>query len=240
MSDMPALFENRYAPVTHGMGFVEGEVERVSSTYLAWQREIGIEVSGTVIESGFENQLLQLLPLSMPRRRALFCGTDSGWTAYLDNGINGPDPLPPISQLCERLRCRGVTIACIPHKLASDVCDQRGTYGAVQFQLLDGHSDAFLKIVRSISVAYDARWRFDQAGDVLPFEIPSRYKLKSIVDRFTPDMLADYCRALGIRPFDDSFFKGRAVLIARQTGFQGTSRELSLSEARAEIGLSCS
>jgi hypothetical protein len=110
----------------------------------------------------------------------------------------------------------------------------------VQFQLLDGHSDAFLKIVRSISVAYDNRWRFDQAGDVLPFEIPSRYTLKNIVDRFTPDTLSNYCRALDIRPFDDSFFNGPAVLAKRETVYQGTSRELSLSEARREIGLSCS
>jgi hypothetical protein len=95
----------------------------------------------------------------------------------------------------------------------------------------------FLKIIRTISVAYDRGWRFDLSGAAQPFEVNASYTAKRIVDRFTPEMLSNYCAAIGIRPFDESFYVGEGVLLSRQTEFQNPVRELSLADARHEIGL---
>jgi hypothetical protein len=114
---MPALFANRYAPITHNMGFINCGLGQVFQMYLEWMRGIGIEYEASPFSFGFEQSLAQLSPLTTPRRKLLLHRTDSKWTAYLDNGITGPDPVPPVSQLCEQLQCSGVAISYVPRNL---------------------------------------------------------------------------------------------------------------------------
>jgi len=59
---------------------------------------------------------------------------------------------------------------------------------------------------------YDDGRAFDSDGPVLPFEQVERYREKRIRDRFTPEMLEAYARALGIDLFNAKFYGPRFVL----------------------------
>lgn len=50
------------------------------------------------------------------------------------------------------------------------------------------------------------RWVFHQEGEPLAFEDVAAYERRRIRDRFTSEMLEQYCAALGLRPFDDDFY----------------------------------
>jgi hypothetical protein len=56
------------------------------------------------------------------------------------------------------------------------------------------------------------RWIFETDGEMQAFEEPENYQAKRIRDRFTIKMLERYCRALGIEPFEISFYGNDAML----------------------------
>jgi hypothetical protein len=77
----------------------------------------------------------------------------------------------------------------------------------VQFELFADHPTDFLNYERTITVTKEAtRWEFEADGTVQPFERTEKYKERRIKDRFTPEMLEEYCAALGIRLFDPAFY----------------------------------
>jgi hypothetical protein len=84
---------------------------------------------------------------------------------------------------------------------------------------------------------YDAnRWVFEAWGEVQPFEMAEQYKAHRIVDRFTPEMLVQYCLALGIQLLDPDFYGPGGVLFEVTRRLPPTEPSMSLAEARAKIG----
>jgi len=80
------------------------------------------------------------------------------------------------------------------------------------------------------------RWEFSAAGAVQPYEEVEKYESRRTGDRFNPDMLSCYCRALGIRLNDETFYKHTAAVVVSGGGAP-EDMQLTLAEARAEIGL---
>jgi hypothetical protein len=59
-----------------------------------------------------------------------------------------------------------------------------------------------------------------------------------VQDRFTPEMLESYCRALGIDPFNEAFYKPSAVLLVQDiSSWKQPPRLMSLADRRRELGL---
>jgi hypothetical protein len=233
---MTTLLNNSLAPLTLQIGFWEAPLMKVSEEYLRWVRPHYRAVDTENLEADLRSALLHLPPLSTPGRRFLLLSTDSQWTAYFDNGRNGPDARSPIAYLTEKLGCRGVIATCIPHTLATESGTGKGTYGAVIFELFGPTQTEFLNYERSISVAYDGgKWRFDVQGKVQPFEEIGRYSARKIAERFTPEMLQRYCNALGIRVFDQDFYGGRGLLVVVRDPLPSGSKEVSLDEARKQL-----
>ena len=60
---------------------------------------------------------------------------------------------------------------------------------------------------RCIAASNDGgRWVFDQSGEPYEFENLAAYKSKRKRERFTRELLLEYLRHFGIRPFDDDFY----------------------------------
>jgi hypothetical protein len=235
---MKELLEGRFAPLTFKIGFLECSLDVVSEAYLRWTQPQFKEVVREAVAGGLEDALHLLEPLTTPPRREVLLTTDSRWTAYFDNGVHGCDPFTPISYLSEQLGCRGLIATCIPHTLKTETGKGKGTYGAIQFELLGPVQKEFLNYERSISVAYEGgKWHFDATGTIQPYEEVSQYAARRIVDRFTPEMLERYCQALGVRLMDESFYTGPGTLILIRDSLPGGSREFTLAEARREIAL---
>ena len=114
----------------------------------------------------------------------------------------------------------------------------KGTYGAVEFELFGPEKTDFLNYIRSISAANDGgRWRFATNGTPQPFEKLERYSVKKIADRLTPELLADYCKALEIQLFDEAFYGSRGLLISINDPLPRGWTGLTLEQARLEHGL---
>jgi len=233
---MRLLLDDQLAPITSEYGFVEAEASLVADWFRAWeqrtQAERGIEMLATEASGSLTDLLLGLLPLtSMEPRRFLFIQTHSSWTAYFDNWWLGSDA-GCLDYVASQLRCRAVRVVQAPDTSRSSTSTRN--FGATILELYGPNPTAFLNHERSLAVANDGgRWVFTQAGTPLPFEQLDAYLNRRVRDRFTPELLQSYLRALGIDAFEEGFFGPHGILLERKGPYATGYQEYSLEEARS-------
>ncbi|HLL00178.1 MAG TPA: hypothetical protein VK539_06300 [Myxococcaceae bacterium] len=234
------LLEDRWAPITEEMGFLELEAEQAAQAFANWHK--GLEISrGFTIEvhpvtGTLEQVLSRLLPLSGGEtQRRLFIPTRSAWTAYVENGWTGTDAASPMRVMAGSLSIRCLRVVAVPHTLRKL---GGGRYGGVMLDVFGPEQPGKLNnYVRAIEVANDGgRWVFSQSGEPFPFEQVERYQERRVRDRFTFELLKDYLRHLGLSPFEEDFYlpPGSSAWLVQKTGpFTTVGREYTLEEARA-------
>lgn len=239
---MKALLDNRYAPVTFTCGFVESPFEPFSTALVSWEKECegrrGGHTERTWFSASLPEALSRLEPLRTPTDRDLFIETRSGWTACYSNGLRVNSAFTGVSYLPQVLNCRGLEVSCVPDRGDRAGKDGLQIYGAVIFTLYGPNETDWLTRIRHISVTNDAgnRWEFVAQGQPQPFEHPENYKARKIANRFTPEMLDEYCKALGIDFFSAEFYGGRC-LVTRNTSMRAPGPAMSFAEARSHLYL---
>ena len=233
------LLEDRWAPVTSEMGFLELGAEQAAQAFATWEREVmtprGITVEVLPVSGTLEQVLSSLLPLtSGERRRRLFIPTRSTWTAYVADQWTGTDAASPMSAMARRLSIRCLRVVAVPHTLRGN----QGRYGGVMLDVFGPEQPGQISnTVRVVEVANDGgRWVFVQSGEPFPFEQVEQYQARRVRDRFTFEMLKDYLRHLGLAPFEEDFYMppGSCAWLIQKTGpFSTLVREYTLEEARA-------
>jgi hypothetical protein len=231
------LFDDRWAPVTSELGFLETDAENAARAYAAWWAGLlaprGLAVEVRSVSGTLEQALSALLPLTTPeKRRHLFMPTRSPWTAYIDNGWQGTDAASAMGYMARTLGCRGMRVVAVPHTLRKD----KGRYGAVMFELYGPRQTHWLNYVRTLYAANDGgRWVFGQSGEPFPFEKQEQYQARKVRDRFTLDMLKEYLHQLGLSPFQEDFYlpEGAPAWLVEKTGtFVPAQTEYTLAQAR--------
>jgi hypothetical protein len=238
---MKALLDNRFAPITFTWGFVESSFAQLSKAFVQWRDELdakfGTRTERKSVRAPLSESFLALEPLTTPLDRYLLTETRSGWSAIFANGLRTNDVHSPVGHLPTVLRCRGLEIACIPDR--SNCADRDGLqiYGAVKFALYGANKTDWLNRIRSVSVTNDVSgWEFMAQGDVQPYEQIENYRKRTIVDRFTPEMLESYCAALGIELFNPDFYGERALLEhMTNRAPSAQSAMMSIEEARSHV-----
>jgi hypothetical protein len=233
------LLEDRWAPVTSTMGFLELDAEQAAQAFATWQRGLVTSHGSTIdvlpISGTLEQVLSRLLPLSGGETlRRLFIPTRSAWTAYVENGWTGTDAASAMSVMARRLSIRGLRVVAVPHTLRGN----QGRYGAVMLDMFGPEQPGQIhNYVRALGASNDGgRWVFDQSGEPFPFEQVEQYQARRVRDRFTFEMLKDYLRHLGLAPFEEDFYlpPGSCAWLVQKTGpFTTVGREYTLEEARA-------
>jgi hypothetical protein len=229
---MKTLFDGKYAPITDTVGFIRCSPARSADFFVEWQRSIqekrGVSVDATSIKVDLEENMRRLLPLtSVERRRYMFIPTRSEWTAFLDNGHQGADVFSPLSYMAEKLSCEAVRATYDP-----------GTRGrsnlAVIWELYGPHVVDFSNTVRAVFVADDGNGLiFSENGQSQSYEDVEKYSIRQKRDRFTPQMLDQYLRALGIEAFDENFYQPEdqaAILVEKLGPIAPASREFQLAD----------
>lgn len=234
---MKTLIYENLAPITFRIGFLSCSLERAGDFFISWNKQHLKHVESEKLEAPLDEALRRLDPLTSIPRQRLFVQTAGNWIAYFDNCIRGPDPVSAIGYMTQQLGCRGVIATVIPHSPLQKGRVERGVCGAVQFELFASHKTDFLNYERTVSVAYDTKWRFDANGRVQSFEDEAMYKKRRIIDRFTPEMLKSYCNALGINVEDPGFYQGRALLVVTNDPLPTGHFALSLAQVRRQLGL---
>jgi hypothetical protein len=236
------LLDDRWAPVTSEMGFLETDAEHAARAFGEWQAGLeasrGIAVQVQPVSGILEQALRALLPLTSPeRRRYLFMPTRSAWTGYVDNARGGTDAASAMSYMAETLGCRGLRVVAVPNTYRKG----KGRYGAVMLEVYGPHQTEWINTVRVVSASNDGgRWAFDQAGEPFPFEKVERYQEPRVRDRFTFDMLTEYLHHLGLSPFAENFYlpEGASAWRVEKTGpVASRYKEFTLAEARAQQDL---
>jgi hypothetical protein len=233
------LLDDRWAPVTSTMGFLELGAEQAAQAFATWYRGLatsrGFTIEVLPVVGTLEQVLSRLLPLSGGEtQRRLFIPTRSAWTAYVENGWTGTDAASPMSSMARRLSIRCLRVVAVPHTLRGD----QGRYGAVMLDVFGPKQPGKISsTVRVVEVANDGgRWVFVQSGEPFPFEQVEQYQARRVRDRFTFEMLKDYLRHLGLAPFEEDFYMppgSRAWLIQKTGPFGTVMQEYTLEQARA-------
>jgi hypothetical protein len=233
---MKFLLERRFAPTTLGFGFIRAAHDDVKATVTKWRSELREHFQGKwnhqtdLLNGSLAEMLSHLEPLTSTCSRELWVSTSGGsWTAYFGNTKNGTDADPVISYLAGRLKCKGMTFNCVPDRSTAELAQARKTYGSTMFRVFNGEGAKTMENTgsalvpmfenvqaRSVGVANDGGdWVFINSGEPLAFEKLAFYEKSRLIDRFTPDLLEEYCRELGIQVFDEDFYGPRGLLIVR-------------------------
>lgn len=274
---MKLLLDDRFAPLTSTIGFLEGAVDTMAERHLAQLTAFPrVEFAdlfqalgpGVEIYAGAEVDLAELRqpptpepevhpvlqPLQEPfpevlshlerltegQSKRLFLETDSHWTAYFDNNIDGAQPEGTVTDLCDELGCRGLIVTCVSDIPWSGLEEEGiGRCAGVQFWLFEPSPEPIRShhYQRTIDLTADGeRWAFEAHGPVQPFEKPERYQARRVRDRFSTELLEEYCAALGIRYFDPSFYGPRGFLVTLGDP-SPHDLVLTLPEAQRRIGI---
>jgi hypothetical protein len=235
------LLDDRWAPVTEEMGFLETDAEHAARSFAAWHGGLmasrGIAVAVHPVSGTLEQALSALLPLTTPEsRRHLFMPTRSPWTGYVENARGGTDASGPIAYMARTLGCRGMRVVAVPHTLQKD----KGRFGAVMLEVYGPQlTTAGRNYLRVVSASNDGGpWVFEQSGEPFPFEDLAQYQARRVRDRFTFQMLKEYLHHLGLSPFEDSFYlpEGAPAWLVEKTGpVAPTHAEFTLAQARKDL-----
>lgn len=217
---MKQLLEGEFWPATVSFGFYLLPLDEMVAAFEKWWSTFGWlgPPPGFAVDR-FEADLAGALQRMDPvgftssppecygRRQVLLLETKSQWSAVFVGNYSGPQS--EVRYLARTIPCRALQIRCV-----EDTYDDKrntGEYGSTQFLLRgperDESQDRTIAAVRGTG-----GWEFQNEGALLPFERPERYKARRVKDRMTPELLEEYCIALGIRPFDEDFYGPRAAL----------------------------
>jgi hypothetical protein len=231
---MKSLLDFEFAPIAFGWGFFEATQERVAEALVSWRSEHRKWASKEPVCAPLREALHMLEPLTYMPERELLLATSSSWTAYFDNSNMGNSPLETTSYLALKLSCQSLALNVVPNTIRGN---KPGIYGAVQFELFGPYKTDWLNSRRAITAMNDGgRWVFEEQGEILSFEKPERYLAKRIKDRFTSEMLEDYCAAFGLDIFNEQFYGPNGTLVMTEAMTPEKQIGESLLDARKRIG----
>ena len=232
---LTSLFDGRLEPLTYSIGFLRAPPERVARAarwlYFRWPdawRRVA------VLDCGLEEALLQLQPLEgFLHPRVLVASTAlNGWSAVFNGRIHGLGGRGLSVRLSRALRVPGYFVAAAPPAL-----DPEHFPGFRQFYVLGPQTGR--DHVRAVWVSEEedvGRWHFGTDGEVQPYEDVEAYRRRRHTDRFTEQMLVDYAAAVGLRPWEDSFYRPPFHLITSlRLGHDRFQR--TLAQTRTEMKL---
>lgn len=255
------LLDDRFAPITSEIGFLEHDAEALVARYLEWQAWIerqdlmslleGVESSEgpeappprprlppgepvydvETIGGGLENALQALLPLTTGEATRLLFVPTAG--PWTAYLDNGSSGTDAFPPMSYLAK----ELETRGLRVVA-VPPGQGRYAASIFELYGTRQTEWLNVERAISALEDGdRWRFDTVGDPLPFEDVEQYGARRMRDRFPHELLDRYLRELGVEVFNEAFYapEGRSFLLtSRRPGLRDVE-EKTLEQARAGL-----
>lgn len=205
---MTPLLDNCFSPITDGLGFLKASLDEVVEAVFEWRCSMR-----PTVKQQYMGNLVDALPQLVPMNDwpILLCETPSDWTGIVQGTRFRPESI--VVHMSRVNSWRGLLVECIEDSF--DPKTGEGIPGGVQMMTYGGsNAEKMFNLERMISATRQpGGWEFHADGPVLPFERTDRYQSRRIRDRFTPEMLEEYCLTLGNRLFDSDFYGPRFVLI---------------------------
>jgi hypothetical protein len=226
------LLEERYAPLTYRIGFLNLSLGDAFNELRQWRGESRepSDMNWLTLDEPLERSLVRLDPLSGNIERELLVTAGARWTAYFSAYLAGYDPDPVVRVLTRRTNTRGVVVGDRP-----DTLDRsgRGITGTTLFAVFDaGRTARWVQAIRD-----GDRWVWESRGPEFPFEDAERYARRRIRDRLDTQAIASYCNALGINLLDPHGYGPTGAFLRFRPSPTARIEERSLAAARARLGL---
>jgi hypothetical protein len=142
------------------------------------------------------------------------------------NGYRGTDEKAPVAQLALRCQTTAVGIHWKPEPVR---------VASIGFSVFGPIPTDFSNHVRAVQLSRDGqKWHWVTTGTPQVYESLSSYEAPRVTNRFTPQLLDDYLRALGIDAFNDGAYGPDGLLVESRRP-PVSSRDLAT--VRGEIGL---
>lgn len=216
------LLGDDYFPITSTIGFWKTKDWNLAAEKLRKiQNRFNAKTSSTPVSGDLETALQSILPMYAYATKFLVVPTTGDWTALFTNTYVARETIEEVDRVAyEALKCTGVTICGIPDTRLGDPRDSKGRQYHTSINITDpklGQPPCYelRRVVACDSSLFVVNWFFKEEGTVQPFEKPEHYTAKKKKDRFTPELLNEYLRAMDIRAFDDDFYMpdGKAIVI---------------------------
>lgn len=217
---MDTLFRDEFFPATKRLGFLRSPADAVVEAYAEWHARLGTRSRAARHDAPLRDVMPLLEPLTVDATRTVVATTrEDGWTAILTNFAPGGDPVSALAVLSKMLHTDGLLVGYSPD-VREEPGVRLGRLGARVFTYTRYDPDNERPIApptRSIYLARQSgsRWLFEAKGEPLDFEDEDSYRRRRVEDRFAPETLVAYCRALGLDPFDEDFYPGPCFLVER-------------------------
>jgi hypothetical protein len=229
MRPYKGLLNNQFPPITYCWGFLASPVASAANALADYSRVSSGDVRSIPFRGSLSSLLEELTvkPAEVAHAQAILT-TQSSWVAYFGTGWSGIEA-SHAAHLCGVLKCRGLAVTCAPDGITQEGSPPKTVrrYGAIQLELFADHPTDWLNCERGIWLHKECtRWDFGSTGQVQPFEQTEKYNLKRKTERFTVEMLEQYCAALGIRLFDPDFYGPDGFVIQERGYGEGTWRQL--------------
>lgn len=225
-----SLFDNRLAPLTYSIGFLNAPIDTVRQAFLTYLARLGPQSFS--LPGSLEDNLLHLqpLPLRSTPRILLTSTIHSNWTACFDGDPLGQGVAQKIAFVSRNhLKVRGYFVGCsLPSSVATE------SLGGRHFRVLGPEYP--LGEGRSIDLieTNPGRWYFEVGGDPQPYENLDAYTNRRRTQRLTDTMLLDYTAAVGLHPWDEDFYTTPTYLI---TNTEPPLLSYTLEQAQTELGI---
>ena len=231
-SGCPVLFDGRLAPLTFSVGFLDAPPEEVAAVLVEFFTRVHDGGRATELGGSFEENLLELPPLTIGSQPKVLLASTAldGWTAMFEGDALGQGVAQLTGLLASQLlKVRGYFVSSVP-----PAGNSGGPLGARQFRVLGPETK--LGTVRTVDLIENnpGRWYFEAGGEVQPFEDVEAYGSRRRRDRFTEKMLVGYAAAVGLRPWDESFYRNPSYLVTNAATIR---YPFTLGQARARLGL---
>jgi hypothetical protein len=249
------LLDDRFAPITSEIGFVERPAREVVDAYVSWQQDIeGKPFEPPQIEGAIVGPVSygpDVPPEPPPLRAGEPVFDVRELEGRLEDALAALLPLNDISaRRCAFVATDSVWTAYFDNEWRGTDAFPRMSFlarelgcralrvvarsDAVLLEVYAPRDTEWLNVERAVGAVLDGdRWTFVDQGARLPFEDESRYTARRIRDRFTLDTLRECAGHLGVRPLDDDFYVTPAFVLSRRRAPYRDQREYSLEEARA-------
>ena len=229
---MTSLFDGRLAPLTFSIGFLGAPPEEVAAVLVEFFTRVHDGGRATELGGSLEENLLELPPLTIGSQPKVLLASTAldGWTAMFEGDALGQGVAQLTGFLASQLLgVRGYFVASVP-----PAGNSGGPLGARQFRVLGPETK--LGYVRTVDLIENnpGRWYFEAGGEVQSFEDVEAYGSRRRRDRFTEEMLAGYAAAVGLRPWDESFYRNPSYLVTNAATIR---YPFTLGQARARLGL---
>jgi len=192
------IVQTTFPRLTASFGAIQCEPEVAAAAYVSWQASIlaphGMRLVLKVQRGGFDTALKVLLPLTSPiATRFVFAPLASEWTIFVDNSILGTDAASAMRVLAQRVGVRAARVTCQEDRSRGNPKGEQFGARIVEVYGADGSTE------RALSAANDGgRWKFDEAGERLPFEQPGDFTAKRVKEKFSESALLRFLCGLGI------------------------------------------